>query len=127
MPDRPTSWICDDCGEPIERPEHGWMDYLRDAEGKAHSFRIIHHILHSPRRDGQTCCYPEELQPEDCRLTDVLPDGPVGISFFLALLDPGRAGGGGRGHPPGAHLPDVIEVMRRLYVSGYEEARAQRG
>lgn len=49
-------FLCDECGQPIEKPEQGWLEWLVIDEQKQ-GFRIVHHKSYSPRSSG---CYYEE-------------------------------------------------------------------
>jgi hypothetical protein len=53
-----SQWICDGCGQLIECAEDGYLEWLRDENGRAHGFRIIHNGPASPKkyRDGSATC-----------------------------------------------------------------------
>ena len=50
-------WLCDECGEVIEEPAHGYLEWLQDDSHKAYGFRIVHHAPRSPRRPSGGDCY----------------------------------------------------------------------
>lgn len=123
-------WICDTCGEIIEQPDHGYVEWVaekRDELYVARDLRIVHHAPRSPhyRRETQTGhCYKHEHTANRCDLA--LNDfvGAEGLSRFLAVffdvgptLRPEFLG------PQVADLRATVEIMRRLYVPYYEEAR----
>jgi hypothetical protein len=96
-------WICDTCGEIIESPEHGWLEWRQDENHKAFDFNIVHHIEHSPRKLGGGDCYPfKDLSSHLDRYV-----GEDGLPHLLCLLD-----------------EDIhINPVDGLQVPYYEEAR----
>jgi hypothetical protein len=122
-------WICDECHELIEHPDHGHLEWIVDSRERASGFRIVHHERRSPRaielesRATSMDCYRYARHPRrhDLDLTQFL--GPDGLVEMLAFLDPGPY------HVPkfdGPRVRDVrefVEVFRRLHVPYYEEAR----
>ena len=48
-------WVCDECGEVIEEASHGYLEWVVDADTRAHGFRIVHQAHHSPRQPGSDC------------------------------------------------------------------------
>lgn len=111
-------WVCDVCGKIIEKPEDGYVQFHKDNNGKYDDFIIVHHLLASPRKNiSQNGCYIYDL---DLDLESFL--GEKGIGYLLSFLDPGPY-----------HVPDFksrvsnirkwVELMRRLHVPYYEEAR----
>ena len=130
-------WICDSCRQMIERPEHGWLEWVVDNDsGKNSGFRIVHHIAHSPRGPDGTCYrygrQYEESHPKvmtmDVPLHDVLGnDGEMSLPYLLSMVDPGPY----RNDPyTGPRVDDFrgwVEIVRRLTIPNYEEARANMG
>lgn len=117
-------WVCDHCRGVIEEPGDGWLEFKRDEEGKAHSFRIVHHTTASPRAPGGNCYYPRSELGGDLSLENVVQGADPGIAYFLAWIDDRRPLlGDDRDWNPTVHVPDLIEIMRRLYIPYYEEAR----
>ena len=119
-------WICDGCGEVIEKPEDGWFEWLTDIDDcrTVYGFRIVHHATKSPySKNGRYCqAYLRESGCSDMHL-DYLLEGNNSIVKMLSLLDPGPY------HEPtfkGIRPKDIrewIEVFRRLHIPYYEEAR----
>lgn len=116
-------WICDTCGEIIELPEHGWLEWRQDENLKAFDFRIVHHKLYSPRRPGDDCYRSDNSHNH---LDDYV--GEDGLPHLLCLLyggihiDPDL----GRHSCPDVNVKDIrewMELIRRLQVTYYEEAR----
>ncbi len=114
-------WYCDNCGEVIQSAREGYLEWLND--GKAHSFKIVHHAPASPRRPGGGDCYhyTRHRHRRDINLDSFV--GPAGMARLLSFLDVGPI------HDPDAeHSPQVqnmrefAELMRRLTIPYYEEA-----
>ena len=113
-------WVCDTCGEIIEKPEDGYVQFGPFGPMTGYTdFIIVHHLSASPRknicRDG---CYKYH---SDIDLSHYL--GTNGISSLLALVDPGVLM---RPVLPTASTSDFrkwVELFRRLQTPYYEEAR----
>ena len=120
-------WICDTCGELIEKPKDGWLEWYKDEDFKAQGFRICHHAPSSPRRaegrGGPGCyAYDRHKRRLDNHLDTFLgPDGMIALLSDVhvgSVLDP-------HGKSPieiGDHV-SWAETFRRLHVPHYEEAR----
>ena len=47
---------CDTCGQLIESPVEGWVEWVWDRNTRnARAFRICHHVSFSPRRGPEGC------------------------------------------------------------------------
>jgi hypothetical protein len=104
-------FICDECGELIEKPEDGWLEWIDDCKNPIHGFRIVHADGASPRRNsGKNCYYPESSDISDMHLASFSKiDGlAILLSFFERNL----------GTPK-----QLAEIIRRLHIPHYEEAR----
>jgi hypothetical protein len=106
-------WICDACGQRIESPQDGWIEWLAGSTPgtKAHGFRIVH--------NSNLCQYPSTGRVHDMHLEHAI--GPDGLVALLGLLAPGRRSG---------ILADGVTsveewamLVRRLHVPYLEEAR----
>lgn len=108
-----SQWKCDACGRIIERPEVGWVEWMAGPTRgtKAHAFRIVH--------NSSRCQYPSTGRVHDIHLVHLL--GPDGLVTLLALLVPG--GQTGNREEGVAGLDEWAELVRRLHVPHYEEAR----
>jgi hypothetical protein len=113
-------WICDECGELIEQPEHGYVEwqYDRDSNTK-HSFRIVHRGDHSPRKP-QDCFYPNSERGGDTAMDSVL--GDTGRVYLTSWLDAG-AEFTETNRRSVKSLRDWVVLFRRLQVPYFEEAR----
>jgi hypothetical protein len=115
-------WICDECGELIKEPRHGYLEWLSGADHKAHGFRIVHHAPRSPRKPEADCYrYARQAGRRDLDLDWFT--GTAGIPGLLRFLDVGPY------HEPTYRGPEVLdirewtELFRRLHLPYYEEAR----
>lgn len=103
-------WLCDECGKLIESPMDGWLEWLSDNKG-SHSFRIVHHFPASPIRQKPGCyAYDQHPHQADNHLATFL--GIDGLSYLLVILDLHKA-----------NQSEMIEIIRRLHLPYYEEAR----
>jgi len=113
-------WICDTCGESIEKPENGRVEWLTKYDGNhpaGRDLRIVHHVTRSPL-GGSKGCYPDE-HAENVKdgsvvtsfpLDDAL--GPDGLVRLLTILEDSEL-----------PAPVVNRVIMRLFIPGYEQAR----
>ena len=112
-----TTWICDTCGQLINSPEQGWVEWLSDDAGggrrRGHGLRLVHHSPFSPRAPKRDCQYVETASKSivnDLPLEHYL--GPDGLTDLLAFLAEDEIA-----------KDEVLEMIKRLYVPGYEHAR----
>lgn len=111
----PLGWICDTCGEIIESPKDGYVQWVvfRDEDGqrRARDLNIVHHKTTSPL-GSDAACYLDATGGSlmDNDLESFLSQN--GLMQLLSMLDEGL-------------LPkeQVIEVIKRLHIKGYEHAR----
>lgn len=111
-------WICDFCGEIIEAPDQGWLEWLADGGvGPFKDFKIVHHQINSPRHPNENCYHYNQVDGDDMRMDMHLDSftGEIGIASLVTWLHPDNHGV--------VDLGDWVEVFRRLHVSYYEEAR----
>lgn len=116
-----TFWICDSCGERINRVEDGWVEWIvvRDQADNKHArdLRLVHHRPASPLKDGVGCQINghHEYKKDGGLLNDMPLSyfvGPDGLMHLLALL-------------ADEEFPRdiVLEMIKRLHIPGYEIAR----
>lgn len=114
-------WICDACDGEILRPEQGQIEWLVRADGDrqvGRGLRMVHVKTCSPQAvDDWGCqyCLEDEYKRDGSgiygsAISDYL--GPEGLMRLLELLS--------RGVLP---VADVVEMIKRLHVDGYEQAR----
>ena len=114
------TWVCDTCGEIIEKVGDGWVEWLSPAKGeekgRGKGLRLVHHKPASPRNPSGSCQYDmhtefkKDFLLKDMPLSHFL--GANGLMVLLSLL-------------PEGELPkeDVLEMIKRLHIPGYEHAR----
>jgi len=102
-------WICDSCGEIIERPEDGYV-FWKSQNMKNREFQIVHHVK----------CNLDNSFTRSMDLKRFL--GADGLVRLLAMLDPGPM------HQPNhqcevSEMREFVEFFRRIQLPYYEEAR----
>lgn len=113
------NFCCDTCGELIEEPSHGYVewDWTEDGDQRLDTgWRIVHHPTHSPRPNG---CYAG--LPLSTALDEYL--GPDGQARLLAFLDVGEHIPTSERRNRVADMREFVEFVRRLTLPHYEEAR----
>ena len=112
-------WFCDSCSQSIQCPEDGWVEwiYLCGQSPSGRNLRLVHKFNTSPQEGYKRCQFDEkvEFQKDKGKVADAsLPDflGPDGLMRLLVFLADDE-------------LPknDVLEMIKRLHIPGYEEAR----
>jgi hypothetical protein len=104
-------FICDECGEVIKKVEDGWLEWIHERRGPIHGFRIVHIVRASPRfKKGGSCYYPDRLNASDNHL--IYFAGPDGLSVLLSFLEKKLS-----------DPRELADIIRRLHVPHYEEAR----
>ena len=112
MPTNPTNWYCDVCGDQIATAEDGYVIWKVDEQHLDHGFLVVHN---GKCDNGQ---YPSSI---------ALPElvGPDGLSHLMAFLSHGplRANPDHPTKPRVANIDQFVDLVRRLHVPHYEEAR----
>lgn len=115
-------FFCDKCGEIIEKPEDGRVEWMREGDQReCWGIKIIHNQFATPNKTDENGCSHYEVQGRELPLTDFT--GKNQIPELLKFLDLGSI------HEPdykGIRVRDVrefVEFMRRLTIEYYEEAR----
>ncbi len=108
-------WICDVCGEVIEKPEDGYVVWNEDRgdEYQYFGFTVIH----------QSRCDNDKL-PNSLPVTDFL--GELGLAVLISKLSAGPVINRNREHSSAGRVKDVdgfVDFFRRMQVPYYEEAR----
>ncbi len=111
-------WICDVCGEVIEKPENGNLVFERNDDQKACNFMIVH-------SNGRDKCDSPKSKPYSLNLKNserVLTDLNGQARLFDIILS-----GLPTEHEDNkigvASLKEFLDVFRRLQLPYYEEAR----
>lgn len=111
----PPTWICDGCGQRVILAQ-AYLEWTRTSRGYGKDFWIVHQADYSGKgrcsRDGANA--KGEETPQSLPLSRVV--GPAGLTELLSI-------------PPARkldHEHHLYDVIARLHVDGYEEARAGR-
>lgn len=121
-----NQFICDYCDQIIQQPEQGWIEWLMDrADRKKYGFKVVHHAAYSPlRTEGERNknCYHYARHPGrmDDHLDHFLNNR---IANLLSFLDVGPYLEPEYSSPSVKDLREFVEIMRRLAIPYYEEAR----
>lgn len=122
MMEQTLAWICDACGQTIPHAREGWVEWIAlpnkdDRRLRCTGLRIVH--AYSRRARG--CQYRNDVVYKtnggcigDVSLTEC--QGPDGLMMLLEKIDQGE-------------LPtsEVLEVVKRIHIPGYEYSRRQVG
>lgn len=121
-------FICDECGEIINSPGEGYVEWEEgiDQDGQffAKGFRIVHHLPKSPyKNSSHRGCYKYEgsLHRSDIDLEHFLDDSHQLLYAFLSsghFLDPD-----GMVKNKIEDFVEFVDFAKRLTVPFYEEAR----
>ena len=115
------SWICDTCGEVIENPKDGWVEWITfedsDRVRRYRDLRLVHHRPASPHKEGGGCQFNQRYEFErdggtvmDYHLPDLL--GVDGLMMLLSMVAEEMF-----------PLNEILEIIKRLHILGYEQAR----
>lgn len=121
-------FICDTCGQIIEKTEDGYVEWLSsfdEEKGRVMSkeFRIVHHHAKSPLNSTKAGCYNHDLKHgrSDVDLKSFLAHKH---QYIFSFLNPGFL------QDPQREIPSEIEDYaefsdfgRRVTIPYYEEAR----
>lgn len=116
------AWTCDTCGEPITDPERALVIWqTSDDHRHYHSFRIVHKSIDGRRCDpGARSGFMMNLD-----LNYFL--GPEGLALLLSWLSAGPLKGGGECRVAAEGMDAYTDLVRRLQLPHYEEARPKFG
>jgi hypothetical protein len=115
-------WICDSCGEVINAPDQGYVEWQETPDLKKFGFRIVHHALYSPRQqNGGSCYYTNQERGGDLPLTDLV--GVRGLVELSSWIDLGDWHDHKYSGPLVRDLREWTTLFRRLQLPYYEEAR----
>jgi hypothetical protein len=106
-----NQFICDRCGELIKNVEDGWLEWLDDGKTPIHGFKIVHISGASPRaKEDGYCYYPESGAVSNNPLSHFTDTN--GLTYLISFLDRKLA-----------DPRELAEIIRRLHIPHYEEAR----
>ncbi len=117
MPLEPLKqWICDSCGGVITKPREGWWEYKDNLKTKeVLEFRIVHYQPECMYNDQ--ALDKEGLGVGDMHLAHMITSGSFG--HFLDWFEKSAAGK----IEEKIDIPAFFEMLRRLYLPYWEEAR----
>jgi len=121
-----SQWICDRCGEVIEGPPHGYLEWRRNrGDVRAFGFKIVHYKPYSPQRSEGGCYfydgYPGRMGGSLAEFT-----GDHAMPSLLSFVDQGPIHEKVYRGPMLVDYREWVELVRRLTIPGYEEARLYR-
>lgn len=111
-------WICDICGDQIEDPGVALVIWRESPDRHMHEFKIVHKSMDDWRcrdqadRDGYRASY---------ELGWCL--GMDGLTTLLSWLSHGPVDGGGHPDLTIEDLNEYVDLVRRLQIHYYEQAR----
>ena len=117
-------FICDSCGEVINSPEEGWIEWLEvytDDGGRCSKFRICHQKGYSPYKSPLGCYnYTDHPDRADMHLHHFLEEEAIINERLSEVVDNPSA------RFLGIRVVDVkeyAELLRRIKMPHFEEAR----
>lgn len=114
-------FICDECGEVIEDPKDGFVEWVYDGKA-AYGFRIVHVRSVSPYKNVTGCFkYTDYKGRSDVPLSDYLRTKHQKLYSLLDIgdiLDPD-----GLFKIRIADFREYVDFARRITIPYYEEAR----
>ena len=114
-------WICDSCGQPILKPEDGWVEWTKARVGEnlwvVTQMRLVHHCTASPKAPDGTCQFDEadEFQNDKATVSDRPLKDYLGSDGLMRLLE--------HAADPAFKIIDVIGMLKRIQVPGYDQAK----
>lgn len=123
-------FICDTCGEIIDKPEEGWIEWISKLDfdkgtREIHSFNIVHHYSYSPlATHTNEGCYQHQgkLGRSDNHLNHFINDD-YKMANILRFLDIGPYLNPDYKGTDITDMRQYVETVRRLTIPYYEEAR----
>ncbi|MFT3796522.1 hypothetical protein [Flavobacterium sp.] len=114
-----TQFLCDTCHGVIENPDQGWIEWLSKYDGtvpkrRSTNFRICHHKMSCQKLAKHPDC-------ADLPLREFV--GAKAAVHLASLLDVGRFHERDYSGPEVTDFAEFAELMRRLTIPYYEEAR----
>lgn len=118
-------FICDTCGEIIEKPDDGCLEWINTENGMNIDFHIVHHSGTSNRRQFlREGCYKHRNKSGhmDERLSYFI-DLNITTSYLLNFLIIGNKPDPFEGNIVLVDINEYAELVRRLTIPYYEETR----
>jgi len=122
-------WICDHCKEIIVKPEDGWVEWLLCTQGECkglnQGFKIVHQKAYSTLCPEGSCYFYDEPPEGNLKMDLPLNEfiGEPGMVRLLSFIDEGPYREKSFSGPHVKDLREWTELVRRLMLPYYEEAR----
>jgi hypothetical protein len=114
-----NQFICDNCGGIIDGVENGFVEWLVEPET---SLNYNFTIVHAPQNPGDTLgCLQHQPQSSYIHLEYLMSD--EGLIQILWFLDTGLYYAPAYQGPKVKDMREFVELVRRLKLPYYEEAR----
>lgn len=116
-------FICDTCGQVIDSPKNGFLEWITTHDpSQRMDFNIIHGKWASPLPGEGKCSQHEtKLGRSDHHLDEFI--GIKALEYFLPWIDDGPWISEDYKGPQIHYLREISELLRRLTLPYYEEAR----
>lgn len=112
-------WVCDVCGEVINKPEEGMLEFdnNRGVSSKYNDFIIVHHKSFSHDKNGCTK-FNMSIHLDECL-------GNIGVADLMSMMDPTFIKVNTFVNPniEISCIRKWVEIYCRLHIKYYEEAR----
>ncbi len=114
-------WICDSCGGIIKKREDGWWEFIHDTKSNLiYGFHIVHYGNHGDCYYDEQALSKENKSVGSMNLDHMLTSGGHGhMLHWLELSQQVQGKIEDR-----FDMQDYINIMRRLYLPYWEEARS---
>ncbi len=122
-----TQFICDCCGETINNPSEGTVEWIEtlDKENKAYILKnwvIVHSYDKGPKGGNKCSIHKEAAGLRDTDLSMMLNEDS-GMSYILSMLDPGPIHLKNYTVNLVEDIREYTDFVRRLTIRYYDEAR----
>lgn len=115
------AWICDTCGDLITDPTKGLVTWRKASNNTDYDFKIVHKSIRSDPEPyncdpGAETGYIYHLDIEKLLGVD-------GLTLLLSWISVGPLKGGGGTITTSKDLDSYVDLVRRVQIPYYEEAR----
>ena len=116
-------WYCDYCQGVIHCASDGWLEWIYDDDYNPYGLKIVHHATTALARPYGDCYHYNAViaRRGDHHLHNFV--GPNGLAYLLSWIDPGPNLLPDCKGQDIADMRGFTELMRRLHVAYYKEAR----
>ncbi|WP_311276387.1 hypothetical protein [Methylobacterium sp. WCS2018Hpa-22] len=114
-------WLCDSCREVIFSPEDAWVEWLGHRDGGRTGFRICHHQLATPEGFQSYSIFDAASGRPNMHMNRLI--GPNGLLRLMEMVEDQGSFSNSSGYRRVANMKEFLELMRRVQIPHYEEAR----